>query len=115
MNTRALVPTICKPTCFTISSCTLIDYTIASNLYDFYSYIILTIDITDHLPVFIFYKNYLTKDRISPMEIYFKLINEVTPSNFYGRFRNEIACFPLEGNDIGVSIELLNEKNSKLL
>ena len=109
MNTLALVPTICKPTRLTDSSSTLIDNIFASNLHNFCSGIF-NIDISDHLPVFIIYKSYLTNNRISPKEISFRLINEATLNNFYERFGNEIACFPVDGDDIDVSIELLNEK-----
>ena len=65
MSTMTLVPSICKPTRLTNSTCTLIDNIFASNFHNFYSGII-TIDISDHMHVFIIYKNYPTIDRISP-------------------------------------------------
>ena len=65
MNTMALVPTICKPTRLTSTSCTLIEIIFASNLHDFYLGL-LSFNISDHLPVFIIYKGYHTNDRPSP-------------------------------------------------
>ena len=109
MNAMALIPTICKPTRLTDSSCTLIDNIFASNLQNFVSGIF-TIDISDHLPIFIIYKDYLTTDRLSHKEITYRLINEATLNNFYERFRSEVATFPLDDSNVDFSIELLNEK-----
>ena len=109
MNSLALVPTKYKPTRLTSSSCILIDTTFASNLHNFYSGI-LTIDISDLLPVFITYKGYPMNDIPSPKAISFRLINEQTLNNFNVRFRSEITTLPLDDDVIDSSIELLNEK-----
>ena len=121
MNTLALVPTICKPTRLTNSSCTHIDNIFASNLHNFFSGI-LTIDIRDHLAGFIIYKSYLTNDRVSPKETSFRLINEATLNNFHERFRNEIACFsvcynhccPIKTKVISVKYQLKPWINSQI-
>ena len=109
MNAMALIPTICKPTRLTDSSSTLIDNIFASNLRNFVSGIF-TIDISDHLPIFIIYKDYLATDRLSPKEITYRLINEATLNNFYERFRSEVATFSIDNSNVDSSIELLNEK-----
>ena len=66
MNDMALIPTICKPNRLTNSSYTPIDNVFASNLRNFVSGIFI-IDISDHLPIFIIFKNSLTTDRLSPI------------------------------------------------
>ena len=84
MITLALVPTICEPTRLTNSSCTLLDNIFASNLHNFSSGI-LTIDISDHLPV-------------SPKEISVRLKTEAALNNFHERFRSDIASSTVDGD-----------------
>ena len=67
-------------------------------------------DISDHLPIFIIYEDYLTADRLSPKEITYKFLVEATLNNFYERFRFEVATFSLDDSNVDFSNELLNEK-----
>ena len=55
IKAMALIPTICKPNRLTNSSGTLIDYMFVSNLQSFVSGIF-TIDISGHLPIFLYRK-----------------------------------------------------------
>ena len=105
MKIMALIPNICKLTCLTNSSCTLIDNIFASNLRNFVSGRF-NIVIIDHLPIFIIYiyLDYLTTDSLSPKEITYRLINEATLKNFYERFRSEVATFSLDHGNVDFSI-----------
>ena len=85
MQTKMLLPTISRPTRIASSSSTLIDNIFANNLNNFKSGIF-TIDISDHLPIFIKYDNYFDTDKIPPKQIRYRVMNETTLNNFYQKF-----------------------------
>ena len=74
--------TIRKPTRITDSSCTLIDNIITNYFEDFVAGI-MTIDLTDHLPTFIVFKNYFVNPRQTPKQITYRLENETTLDSFF--------------------------------
>ena len=74
VNTMSLLPTIRKPTRITDSSCTLIDNILTNYFEDFVAGI-MTIDLTDHLPTFIIFKNYFVNTRQTPKQITYRLEN----------------------------------------
>ena len=82
VNTMSLLPTIRKPTRITDSSCTLIDNIITNYFEDFVAGI-MTIDLTDHLPTFIVFKNYFVNPRQTPKQITYRLENETTLDSFF--------------------------------
>ena len=85
MQTKMLLPTISRPTRITSSSSTLIDNIFVNKLNNFKSGIF-TIDISDHLPIFIKYDNYFDTDKIPPKQIRYRVMNETTLNNFYQKF-----------------------------
>ena len=68
MQTKMLLPSRSRPTRIASSSNTLIDKIFANNLNNFKSGIF-TIEISDHLPIFIRYDNYFDTDKLHPKQI----------------------------------------------
>ena len=83
----SLLPTIKKPTRITDSSSTLIDNILTNYFEDFVSGI-MTIDITDHLPIFIVFKNFFTEPVRISKQITYRLENEATLDRFYESLQN---------------------------
>ena len=109
MCSNTLLPTISKPTRLTATSCTLIDNIFVSNLNNFNSGI-LTVDVTDHMPIFIVYKNYFQPKQSLPLKISYRIINDSTLSNLYNSL-TDILSFPaiICENDIDRVAESLHE------
>ena len=109
MNAFSLLPVITKPTRITDSSCTLIDNIFSSYLSNFTSGI-LTADISDHLPIFIVYRNFFANNVQLPQKISFRIINETSLINLCHGLNRENLTELVNENDIDKSIKLLNEK-----
>ena len=85
MNSLSLLPVISRPTRISGTSCTLIDNIFVSNLNNSKS-AILTIDITDHFPIFLVHKSYLVNNTLQPKIVQYRVFNETTNLNFHDRF-----------------------------
>ena len=109
MNSLCLTPTITKPTRITDSSCKLIDNIFSSNMLNFNSGI-LKADISDHLPIFIIYKNYFANLESSPQKITYRIVNDSTLSNLRNSLQAENLLETLDVRDINSSIETLHRK-----
>lgn len=108
MNSYALLPTILQPSRFTDDNCSLIDNIFVSNLCQFSSGLLCT-DISDHLPIFLIYKNYYNVTVNNTEKITYRLINETTLNNLYFGLLNENLHI-LNGNSIDAQIEHLHNK-----
>ena len=71
MNSFSLIAAILQPTRFNDNSCSLIDNIFVSKL-NYFKSGLLTADISDHLPVFIVYKNYYTTNVVTTEKISFR-------------------------------------------
>ena len=72
ISTCSLMPAITKPTHFTSSVFSLIDNIFVSGS-DGYSSGVLTFDVSDHLPIFIIYKNIFQRDNSIPERISYRI------------------------------------------
>ena len=77
MNAYSLIPVILNPTRETDNSSTIIDNILISNLNNFLPGIF-KIDLTDHYPIFIIYKNYFSRSQTPPIKISYRLVNDLT-------------------------------------
>ena len=107
MNYFSFLPTILQPSRFTDDNCSLIDNIFISNLNNFCSGLLCT-DISDHLPVFLIYKNYYNVPINNSEKITYRLINETTLNNLYSGLLNENLHTP--NTSIDNQIEHLNSK-----
>lgn len=91
----SFVPLISKPTRVTENSATLIDNILVSNPIQITSGIV-TVDISDHMPVFVIRRNFFTPIKSAPTkQIKYRVVNENSLNNFYNYLSqydfNEIA------------------------
>ena len=107
MNSYSLIPIISKPSRITDTSYTLIDQFFVSKLDNFASGMF-CIDITDHYPIFLVYKNYFTTINDLPDKISYRIINDTTLNDLYMGLMQENLVRVLE-LDIDASIELLHQ------
>ena len=100
---------ITRPTHIAGTSCTLIDIIFVSSYGNAKSGI-LTICITDHLPIFSVYGSYFQSSYVSPQSIKVRVINEHILNNFYSSF--ESMNFPefLQYSDVNRAPETLDAK-----
>ena len=109
MHALSLIPTISKPTRIADTSCTLIDNIFARNLGNFKSGI-LTMELSDHLPIYIIYNNIFAIQPLCPEKITYRIINESSLNNLYQSFNMDNLEEILVENNINKSIELLHNK-----
>ena len=109
MAALSLIPTISKPTRITDTSCTLIDNIFTTNLSNFISGIF-TIEIADHLPIFIIARNYFTYEPKLQIKITYRVTNEQNMDKLYrGLIHDNLNDVFVEG-DINLSLERLDAK-----
>ena len=107
MNTYSLIPIISKPSRITDTSFTLIDNFFVSKLDSFTSGMF-CVDITDHYPIFLIYKNYFALSEDLPDKLTYRIINDYTLNELYNGLMREDLARVLE-YDVDVSIELLHQ------
>ena len=98
MNSFSLLPTILQPSRFGDDNCSLIDNIFISNLNNFSSGLLCT-DISDHLPIFLIYKNYYNEPINHAEKITYRLVNESTLSDLYFGLLNENLHVPTTSID----------------
>ena len=109
MNSFSLVPIISKPTRIAGNSCTLIDNIFVSNLSNFNSGI-LTLDISDHLPIFINYANIFQSRPRDPIKVKYRILNEYSLSNFYDGLSRVNFEDIVQKNSLDRAVQLLDQK-----
>ena len=109
MQTLALLPVISKPTRISKSSSSLIDNIFVNNLVNFRSGIF-TIDISDHMPIFIIYKQYFDSEKNPPKKISYRIINETTLQNLYNNFSLIDANEIMSKTDVNDALITLHNK-----
>ena len=82
MQSKMLLSTISRPSRIASSSCTHIDNIFVNNLNHFKSGVF-TIDTSDHCPVFITYDKYFATEKLLPVQISYRVINETKLNNCY--------------------------------
>ena len=108
MSSIALTPVITKPSRVTDTSWTIIDNFFISNLNNFTSGLFL-VNITDHYPIFLNYKNFFTPSSLAPVKVTYRLISDDTLMNLYNNMATDDLA-GLMGPDINQSIEVLHNK-----
>ena len=109
MNSLSLLPVISRPTRISGTSCTLIDNIFVSNLNNFKSGI-LTIDITDHFPIFLVYKSYLLNHTLQPKKVEYRVFNETTKNCFHNKVMSMNLEDLLSEADVDHATSLLHTK-----
>ena len=107
MNSYSLIPIISSPSRVTDTSFSMIDNFFVSKLDNFVSGMFF-IDITDHYPLFLVYKNYFTTINDLPDKISYRIINDATLNDLYTGLMQENLARVLE-LDIDSAIELLHQ------
>ena len=107
MNSFSFLPAILQPSRFSDNNCSLIDNIFISNMNQFSSGL-LCADISDHLPIFIIYKNYFNVPINNSEKISYRLVNDTTLNNLYFGLLNENLHSP--NTSIDIQIEHLHNK-----
>ena len=100
---------ITRPTRITGTSCTLMNNIFVSNYGNAKSGI-LTIDITDHFPIFIVYGSYFQSSYVSPQSIKFRVIDKSSLNNFYSSFESVNIAEILHHSYVNCALETLDAK-----
>ena len=108
MSSYSLIPTILQPSRFGDDTCSLIDNIFVNNLNEFKSGL-LSVDISDHLPIFIIYQNYYNSSSHDREIISYRRIDDSTLANLYTAMQNENLQIP-NVYDIDERIEHLHGK-----
>ena len=110
MQALSLVPTISKPTRITDNSSTLIDNIFATNLNNFSSGAFV-VDISDHLPIFIIYKNFFQPQQSqAPHSFKYRKITDATLSDLHFALSRDALWEILDEDNVDIAIELLHNK-----
>ena len=107
MNSYSMIPIISRPSRVTDTSFSLIDNFFVSNLNSFTSGMFST-HISDHYPIFLVYRNYLSAVNDIPDKISYRVINESSLSALYNGLLQEDLHRVLEF-DINTSLEQLHQ------
>ena len=108
MNSLSVLPVITKPTRIAGDSCSLIDNVFISNLLNFQTDI-LTVDITDHFPVFSMCENYLFNNKSrNPTKRTHRIFHDRTLGNLFDRFATHNFGIIIENETVDNSIRILH-------
>ena len=109
MQSLSLIPTITKPTRITDTTSSLLDNILVTNLNNFNSGS-LVVDISDHLPIFIVYKNYFQNEILTPQSFRYRMINESTLTEMYHALSRDALWEILDEDNVDIAMELLHSK-----
>ena len=113
MSSLYLIPTISKPTRITDSSASIIDNFLISNI-GIYTTGIFSIDISDHLPIFLVCKNVFPVKPKKSTEIKYRVLNERSLDNLKCTFEKLNFDEILKSSDFDQSFKILHEKILKI-
>ena len=85
INSLSIVPRITRPTRIAGTSWSLLDKFLVTNLRNFKT-VLRSINVTDHLPIFLIYESYFDSIKLLPKEIEYRVMNELTLENFCRKF-----------------------------
>ena len=109
LNSFSLIPLISKPTRITENSATLIDNICIKNPIDFKTGI-LSIDLSDHLPIFLIKENFFQVSEPSKCRtIRYRIINEETLKQFFNRVSEFNFDDIYNNDDCAVSLSMFDE------
>ena len=107
-NSLSMVPTITRPTRIVRTSCTPVDNFLVRKFINLKTGI-LSIDITDHLHIFLIYKTHFDNIKLLHNEIEHRDMNELTSENLVNVDK------VLGESDVSLGVALLHEKTSYLV